>query len=120
MQDVEGCKSERSIKGRMDLFPQNPLDGSLRDAELVLKFDELDEIVNQRSEGFLVQHDHIEMLTAQGYAVLVSLAVLLVQTVLDDEQNFRSGVNAAAGPLAAEVIALENVGAKQLVLVRTI
>lgn len=102
------------------LFPKKTLESFLRDVEFILKFHQLDEVVDQRSECLIVHHHGVQVLSAQRNAILVPLTVFLILAVLHNEQYFGIARRAAARPLAADVVALEYVCAEQFVLIRAI
>ena len=101
-------------------FPKKALECLLRDVQLILKFHQLDEIVDQRSERLIVHHYGVQMLSAQRNAILVPLTVFLILAVLHYEQYFGTARCATSRPLAAYVVTLEDVRAEQFVLVRAI
>lgn len=90
-------------------FPKKALECFLRDVEFILKFHQLDEIVDQRSECLIVHHHGVQVLPAQRNAILVPLTVFLILVVFHNEQYFGTARRAAARPLATDVVALEDV-----------
>jgi hypothetical protein len=77
-------------------FSQEALERFFRVIEFFFKLHQLNQIVNQRSEGFFVHHHGIHMFAAQRDSVLVPLTVLLILVVFRDEQNFGSAGGTAS------------------------
>jgi hypothetical protein len=100
----------RKKKINSNLLLQNLLVHFFRLFKIRFKFYQLNKIVYQRAERFIVEVHNFHVLGAERYAVFINRRFFLCTTVgFDNKQNFHTICTATARPLANMPVSFQNV-----------